>query len=71
MDTVPNIISTKDLAYLTDMFHWNFVAAKEIYHFMNEVKEEGIKEILEDAFRMHTVHCKFILTILQGGEDEE
>lgn len=71
METVPNIISTKDLAYLSDMFHWNFVAAKEINHFKNEVKDESIKEILEDALRMHTVHCKFILTILQGGEDEE
>lgn len=71
METVPNIISTKDLAYLSDMFHWNFVAAKEINHFMKEVQSEEIKETLKDALRMHTVHCQFILTILQGGEDEE
>ena len=30
METVPNIISTKDLSYLSDMFNWNFTAFKQL-----------------------------------------
>ena len=44
MDTVPQIISTKDLAYLSDMFEWNYTALKQINHFINEVQDSEIKE---------------------------
>ena len=56
MDTVPQIISTKDLAYISDMFEWNYNAYKEINHFIGEVKSEEIKELLESASSMHNTH---------------
>ena len=67
MEIVPNIISIHDLASLSNMFYSNFIAAKEINHFIEEVKDREMKEILEDAVCMHTEHCKAILSILQGG----
>lgn len=70
MKEVPNIISTKDLDYLKDMFQWNFVASKEIDHFKEEVKSEDIKELLSDIAKMHMVHCKCLLSILQGDNYE-
>ena len=68
METVPQIISTKDLAYLTDMFEWNCNAFKQINHFINEVKDEEIKELLERFRNMHEDHLNFIISILKKEE---
>lgn len=31
MEKIPNMISTKDLSYISDMFNWHLVAAKKIW----------------------------------------
>lgn len=71
MDTVPQIISTKDLAYLSDMFEWNYTAFKQINHFINEVKDEEVKELLERFRNMHEDHLSFIISILKKEEFDE
>ena len=45
MNEVPVMISTKDLAYLSDMFEWQFVMCKKINHYCSEVNDEEIKSI--------------------------
>lgn len=64
MDKVPNIISTKDLDYLNDMFQWNFGAAKLAYHFSQEVSDEEIKRELENTYMIHKEICQSIVNIL-------
>lgn len=71
MDTVPQIISTKDLAYLSDMFEWNCTAFKQINHFMNEVENEEVRELLGRFRNMHEEHLNFIVSILKKEEYEE
>lgn len=71
MEEVPNIISTKDFAYISDMFEWNFTACKEIYHFANEVEDESFKDLLMNVASMHQAHCQFLLSILQGDDTSE
>ena len=71
MDTIPQIISTKDLAYISDMFEWNSNAFKQINHFINEVKDEEIKELLERFRNMHEEHLNFIVSILKKEEYDE
>lgn len=71
MDTVPQIISTKDLAYLSDMFEWNETAFKQINHFIDEVTDEKIKELLERFRNMHEDHMHFIISILKKEEYDE
>lgn len=71
MDTVPQIISTKDLAYLSDMFEWNYTAFKQINHFISEVTDNEIKEILESIRNMHEDHLRFIISILKKEEVDE
>ena len=56
MQNVPNIISTKDLSYICDMFNWNFTTAKKALNYSNNVTDNEIKEEL--------------LNILNGGENE-
>lgn len=71
MDLVPQIISTKDLSYLTDMFEWNYNAFKLVDSFISKVKDEKIKELLERVKNMHEDHLLFIVSILKKEDYEE
>lgn len=70
MNTVPNIISTKDLAYLEDMFNWNMNASKKAFHFEKEVQDMDVKNILGECAKMHASICQKIIELLKKGEDE-
>lgn len=65
MNTVPLMISTKDLAYITDMFEWNFIASKKAQHFANEIIDPEIKELIERVSQMHAEHCRKLVNILR------
>lgn len=65
MKEAPAMISTKDLAYLTDIFGWNFIAAKKAYHFKNEVQDEEIKDLMNRLFELHKEQCDEVLSILE------
>ncbi len=71
MEQVPNIISTKDFAYISDMFEWNFNASKQLSCFAQQVKTEEFKQLLSDLASMHSQHCHFLLNLLQGGYPDE
>ena len=43
-DKVPNMISGKDLDYLTDIFNWNYGAYKCAFNASNEVLDETLKK---------------------------
>lgn len=64
MEQVPAIISTKDLSYLSDIFQWNFIAAKKLLYFNNEVTDDEIKKELDKTYKMHDKHLKKILELL-------
>lgn len=65
MEQVPTMISTKDLAYLSDIFEWNFTACKKANHFAKEVTDTEIKETLEQVSNMHKTICESITKILE------
>lgn len=68
---VPNMISCKDLDYLSDMFQWNYGAYKSAYNGSQSVSDEEIKEMLEKASETFHQSMQDILSILnQGGSDE-
>lgn len=67
MNQVPEIISTKDFAYLSDMFEWNYNISKLANHFLNEVDDEKIKDLLQSVAKMHKKHCETIIQLLNGG----
>ena len=43
---VPNIITGKDLDYLSDMFEWNTLALKQFNESILKVNDERIKNII-------------------------
>ena len=65
VQNVPAIISTKDLAYLEDMFQWNFNACKKAHHYMNEINNEEIKNGVNNIYEMHKNICSEIINILR------
>lgn len=68
---VPNIISGKDLDYLSDMFNWNYGAYKSNYNASNSVSDAEIKEMLMRASNLFHQNMTNILNILdQGGTNE-
>lgn len=65
MEQVPNIISTKDLDYLNDIFNWNYTSAKEAHHFFEVTNNQELKEVFHDVFEIHKEICENILNILE------
>ena len=63
-ETIPAVISCKDLDYLSDIYNWNFNACKLANHFVKLVEDEEIKEMLDKIASMHQEHAKAVLNIL-------
>ncbi len=71
MEQVPEMISTKDLSYICDIFNWNFIAAKNANCFSKKVNNEEIKDFLKNTYEMHKSICEKLINVLsKEGEDE-
>lgn len=64
-ESVPAMITGKDLDYLSDIYNWNFNACKLANHFIEKVQDEDIKELLQNVAETHKEHCKAVLNILR------
>ena len=70
-NTVPNMISCKDLDYLSDMFNWNYGAYKSSSNAINSVNDSEIKDMLSKASNVFQGNISRILNILNGGGNNE
>lgn len=69
---VPNIITGKDLDYLSDMFNWNYESLKKMNVAINQVQDEEIKQIIEKGYNLFKNNLNVILSILnEGGNNEQ
>jgi len=72
MNTVPTMISTKDLDYIKDMLNWNFIAAKKATHYLEHIQDADVKNLVSQISNMHKQHFTTLLNILnQGGQNEQ
>lgn len=67
---VPNIISTKDLDYLSDMFNWNYGIYKNTVNSIEKVNNSEVKAVLKKGTTLFNGNMKQILKILGGGTNE-
>lgn len=67
---VPNIISSKDLDYLSDMFEWNYGALKKTNEAVNKVNSEDIKETLQKGVNLFKNNLNMVLDTLKGEANE-
>jgi len=67
---VPDIITGKDLNYLSDSFEWNTLSLIKTNDSIPKVNDDEIKSILKKACGMFDNNLKIILNILEGGLNE-
>ena len=68
---VPNMISEKDLDYLSDMFHWNYGAYKNVVNAKTNITDQEIKTVFDKAENLFHGNITKVLQILnQGGCNE-
>ena len=70
-DVVPDIISGKDLDYLSDMFNWHYAAYKSTCNSINSVQDQELKNILEKSSNIFQKNIESILNILSNGGSNE
>lgn len=68
-EKVPNIISGKDLDYLSDMFNWNYGAYKSSYNAASSVENNELKIILIKAADTFYGIMNEISNILGGNHE--
>ena len=64
---VPNIITGKDLDYLSDMFNWNYEALKKMNVAVNQTTDKRIRTILEKGYNLFKNNLNITLSILNEG----
>lgn len=70
-DVVPNIISSKDLDYLSDMFNWNYGGYKNSLNAANSIQDEECSLMLEKASNIFQSNIIKILNIINNGGNNE
>lgn len=68
---VPNIITGKDLDYLSDMFEWNYGALKKMNVAVSQVQEEQLRTVLEKGYNLFKNNLNVVLSILKEGGSNE
>lgn len=63
-NSVPKIITGKDLDYLSDMFNWNYGAYKNTVNAIDSVNDEEIKNMLNKAVDLFYNNMNNVLDIL-------
>ena len=64
--SVPNMISSKDLDYLSDMFNWNYGAYKSTVNAIDKVNDEEIRSVLTRASDVFYKNMNNIIIILNS-----
>lgn len=64
---VPNIITGKDLEYLSDMFNWNYSGYKEMFNSLENIKDEEVKDMVSRVTDIFYNNMTNILNILGGS----
>ncbi len=71
MEKIPNMISTKDLAYISDMFNWNMTAAKKIEHYLSTCTDQEVCKEFTKLNKLHLQNCQNLTKLLESSENNE
>lgn len=66
MNQPPDVMTTKDSLYLSDMLSWNLLAMKKAYFFANQCQVPDVKSAITQAAQLHQRHYEKLLQHLQG-----
>lgn len=68
---VPNVISVKDLEYLTDIFNWSYMAYKISINTAVDISDDTLRKHIEKTSKVFMNSMENVLDILEEGEDNE
>lgn len=66
MQQPPQVVTSKDQLYISDMLSWNLLAMKKAHFFAQQCTDPEIKSALEQCGQMHQRHYQTILSHLQN-----
>lgn len=61
MPEPPQIITTKDMAYLQDALSWELDVIKKFNHFVQETQDAKTKSLIQKSAQMHQKHYNILL----------
>lgn len=66
-----NILTGKDLDYISDMFQWNYGALKKSNDYINKVNDQEIVTLLEKGSSLFDDNLNAVLNVLNeiGGSN--
>ncbi len=71
MDQPPNVITTKDLAYLKDALSWELLAMKKCHHFAtSHCSDPELQNQLNGVGQMHQRHYDRLLQYVQSNPNQ-
>lgn len=70
MSQPPQMLSTKDCAYLTDALSWELLAAKKAYSYANMCSDQQVKHQLEQIGELHQTHYDLLLNHLSTNQHD-
>lgn len=71
MKNIPEMISTKDIAYIKDMFNWNYILFKKYDNYLENIEDEEICKLTNDLSNLHFNNCNELLNLLEGSDNCE
>ncbi len=70
MEVPSNILTDKDLDYLSDMFAWNYGAYKKMKNSVGQVTDQEIVTVMDKAASIFDQNLNTVLSILGGVSNE-
>lgn len=70
MTTVPNVVTTKDHAYLKDQMSWLLLATKKCAHFASECQDPAIQNAIHTIGQTHERQYNLLLQHLQTNNTQ-
>ncbi|WP_096202504.1 hypothetical protein [Bacillus sp. FJAT-45350] len=66
MPQPPNVVTSKDHLYISDMLSWNLLAMKKCNFFAQQCMDPEVKNAIQKAGQMHERHYQKLLGHLQS-----
>lgn len=67
MKKIPEMISTKDLAYITDMFNWNMIVVNKLDFYLDNISDEELITKFQSIRDMHCKNANTLCNLLKGA----
>ncbi len=68
MNSVPKMISTKDLSYIEDMANWHLIILNKLKLYVCDITDNTILSKFKDLIDMHTKFVYELSSMLENGE---